>query len=106
MQARKTEPYCYNFLMIENTDIVEAKGLENYQLYLKFKDGNEGTLDYSNLVGDGVFSIWNDPKVFENVHVSEHGDYIYWNENVDICADSLYLKVTGKPVSELFESAS
>ena len=73
-------------------EVKEAKGLKDYRLSLKFNDGCEGQIDYSYLVGNGVFAIWNDPVVFQQVKISKDGRSIYWNENVDMCADALYLK--------------
>ena len=41
----------------------------------------------------GVFSIWNDTRVFENVRIGENGD---------LCPDSVYLQMTGKSAEQLF----
>ena len=82
--------------------IIQANAIENYLLELKFEDGTQGTLDYSRLVGQGVFSIWNDLDTFKRVSIGSDGRYLFWNEDVDLCADALYLEVTGKKPKDIF----
>lgn len=80
---------------------IEVKPLNGYRIWLRFSDGIEGEIDLTYLAGRGVFTIWADRKVFENVHIDECGA-VAWNEQIDLCPDSLYLTVTGKKVEELF----
>jgi hypothetical protein len=53
------------------------------------------------LTGKGVFACWNDPAVFAQVRVGSSGELV-WADQVDLCPDTLYLKVTGKKPEELF----
>ncbi len=78
-----------------------VKSLTGYKLYLEYGDGVTGEVDLSHLAGKGVFVEWNDPAVFEAVTVGSHGE-IRWTENLEICADALYLELTGKETEELF----
>jgi hypothetical protein len=80
---------------------ISVKPLRNYRIRVKFTDGTEGIADLSHLVGKGVFSLWNDPKTFANVYVSE-GGAIAWNDDIDICPTSLYLRITGKKPEDIF----
>ena len=80
---------------------IEVKALKNYRLHLKYSDGVEGDVDLSSFAGKGVFALWNDARKFEQVHIGESGE-IVWNEEVDMDSDSLYMKITGKTVEELF----
>jgi hypothetical protein len=80
---------------------VEIKALSDYRMWLRFEDGVEGTVDLSHLAGRGVFALWNDPAAFQGVHVGPHGELV-WNDEVDLCPDSLYLKLTGKSAEEVF----
>lgn len=82
---------------------VEVKALAGYSIWLRFIDGTTGNLDLGYLAGRGVFTIWEDRAVFESVHVNESGA-IAWTEDVDLCSDALYLRVTGKKVNDLFPS--
>lgn len=80
---------------------IEVKALPNYKLWVKYTDGVEGEVDLSHLVGKGVFALWNDYAAFEKVYIGSSGD-IAWNEEVDICPDSTYMKITGKTPEQLF----
>jgi hypothetical protein len=71
---------------------VLVRALPNYRVYLEFSDGTKGTVDLSNLQGKGVFEIWKDYAVFEKVRIGDHRQ-IKWNDKVELCADSLYLKL-------------
>ena len=53
----------------------------------------------------GVFALWRGDAVFQNVHVGPHGQ-IAWNDEVEICPDSLYLRLTGKTPEEVFPNLS
>ena len=81
--------------------IVDVSVMQNYRLELKFADGVTGTVDLSNLVGKGVFSYWNDYESFKQVKIGSSGELI-WNKQVDLCPDSLYLKVTRQKPEDLF----
>ena len=80
---------------------VEVRPLNGYRIWLKYDDGMAGEVDLSHLANRGVFKIWEDRKAFESVHIDPNGA-IVWNENIDLCPDALYLRLTGKPVDELF----
>ena len=57
----------------------------------------------SDIAGKGVFKAWEEPGVFEKVHISPRRT-VAWNDDLDICADALYLELTGKSVEEVFPS--
>lgn len=75
--------------------------LAGYKLYLEYDDGVKGEADLSHLAGKGIFTAWNDPAVFEAVTVGAHGE-IRWTEELEFCADSMYLEITGKRAEDLF----
>lgn len=81
--------------------LVEMKARPNYRLWLRYEDGVEGEIDFSGDVGKGVFAYWNDPKNFENVRLGSSGE-ISWSDQLDICADAIYLKITGKKPEDIF----
>ena len=78
-----------------------VKGLPNYRLYLEYSDGTKGEVDLSELAGNGVFRAWAKPGFFESVYIGEHRE-IKWDDEIELCPDSLYLKLTGKTPEELF----
>jgi hypothetical protein len=82
-------------------EIVEAHPLENFIIQLKFADGVVGEVDLSHLVGKGVFALWDQYENFRNVSVI-NGRWLAWSNEIDLDADSIYLKVTGKKPEELF----
>jgi hypothetical protein len=80
---------------------VEVKALSDYRIWIRFADGVEGEVDLSHLAGRGVFSSWRDEAVFQQVHIGPGGE-IAWSEEIDLCPDSIYMKLTGKPPEEVF----
>ncbi len=81
--------------------ITHVEVLPDYRLHLTFNDGTAGTVDLSALVGKGVFACWSDPAAFAQVRVGSSGELV-WGDQVDLCPDSLYLKVTRKEPEEVF----
>ncbi len=74
----------------------------NHLLYLEFSDGSKGNVDLSDLARSGVFESWNDYAFFETARIGDHRE-IKWNDEIALCADSLYLRLTGKTPDELFQ---
>lgn len=83
--------------------ITAAKALPDFRLHLTFDDGVTGTASLADLVGKGVFALWLDPKAFESVRIGSSGELL-WGDQVDLCPDALYLRVTGKRPDEIFPS--
>ena len=81
--------------------LLEVKPLPGYKLWLHYADGVSGTLDLSELVGQGVFALWADPAEFQKAHIGSGGQ-IAWNDEVDICADRAYLDLTGQKPEDIF----
>jgi hypothetical protein len=81
--------------------ILEAHPLDGYKIRLKFDDGVAGEVDLSHLAGKGVFVFWNEIKNFKKVSI-ENGRRLAWADEIDLDADSLYLRLTGKKPEELF----
>jgi hypothetical protein len=69
--------------------------LENYRVRLRFNDGVEGEVDFSAKPRSGVYASWNSYENFRKVRLGELGELI-WSEQVEFCADSLWLQVTGQ----------
>lgn len=80
---------------------VEVKALSDYKIWVRFADGTEGQVDLSHLAGRGVFALWQDASAFQNVRIGP-GREIAWNDEVELCPDSIYLKLTGKTPEEAF----
>lgn len=80
---------------------IEVKPLSGYKIWLKYSDGTSGEVDLSHLAGKGVFKYWDNYDNFRRVTIGENGE-IAWSEEIDLCPDSLYLKIAGKTAEELF----
>ena len=87
--------------MITDMKITSAKPLANYRLEIRFDHGESGIVDLSKFAGRGVFAAWEQPGVFEQVAVTSEGA-VEWPGEIDLCPDSLYLRMTGKQPEELF----
>lgn len=73
---------------------------EGYRIWLRYADGVEGEVDLSRLAGEGVFAVWNDRRFFERVYISEWRS-IAWSDEIELCADALYMEITGKTPGEI-----
>ena len=80
---------------------VEVKALPNYRIWIRFEDGATGEVDLAHLAGQGVFNIWNDYQIFEQVYIGQQRQ-IAWGEQIDLCPDTLYLELTGKKPEDVF----
>lgn len=80
-----------------NSDLkhIEAyKILENYNVWLKYDDGVEGVIDFSSYLKYPAFAAWKNESFFKQMKV-EKGRDVFWNENLDLCPDALYIQLTG-----------
>jgi hypothetical protein len=83
--------------------LLQAEPLSGYRLRLRYADGVTGVVDVAHLVGKGVFKLWNDPEAFGRVSIGTGGE-LCWSDEVDLCADALYLEITAKSPDEVFPS--
>jgi len=73
-----------------------------FRLRLRYDDGTEGTVDLSSEIRKGgVFAALRDPAVFASVGIGEFGQ-IEWPNGIDICPDSVYLRITKNTPHGLF----
>jgi len=80
--------------------LTQVKPLPHYRLWIQFADGVKGEVDLSELVGQGVFALWNDEREFLKARVSRSA--VIWNHDVDVDAASLYMQLTGKQPEDIF----
>lgn len=81
--------------------LIEVRALPGYKLWLRYADGAEGEVDLSEFAGRGVFKLWDDYDRFEAVYIGEQGQ-IAWSDEIDLCPDALYLRLTSKRAEEVF----
>ena len=76
---------------------------DGFRIWLKYDDGEEGEVDLSHIPIIGFFKAWNDREVFERVYITEYRS-VAWTEDIDLCPDDLYMRMTGKTLEELMPS--
>lgn len=74
-------------------EIVAAQARSGYRLWVEFRDGVEGEVDLSPLVGKGVFASWRDESVFQAVAVDPECGTVVWPDGVDLAPDGLYQRI-------------
>ncbi|NUO79087.1 DUF2442 domain-containing protein [candidate division KSB1 bacterium] len=80
---------------------IEVRPLGHYQLWLKYADGSASVVDLAGLAGHGAFARWNEYREFQKVFIGPFGE-IAWNEQVELCPDSINLRTTDKKLEERF----
>ena len=82
-------------------DIKNVKYLHDYTLEIVFNDGVKGTADFSDYANrGGVFSKFEDVDFFKQVFVNEELGVLTWPDDIDIAPETIYTKVTGKPLKQ------
>jgi hypothetical protein len=77
-------------------DIIEVKPLNNYQLYLKFEDDQEGIINLEEIIEFvGIFQPLKDLDFFKTVKT------IYWENGADLDPDVLYSLITNQSLNDL-----
>ncbi len=80
--------------------LVQVDPRPHYRLWLRYADGVQGEVDLSDLVGQGVFELWNDEREFQKARATRSS--VVWNDEVDLDAASLYMQLTGKKAEDVF----
>jgi hypothetical protein len=83
--------------------IVFVKPASKFAIEVGFEDGAHGIVDLADIAGRGVFRAWLEEGVFEKVKITEVGA-LEWPGELDLCSDSIYLRLTGKSPEEIFPS--
>lgn len=81
--------------------LLSATPKAGYKIHLQYDDGQVGDVDLSDLIGKGVFAALSDTDAFNAVTVGKHGE-LRWTDELELCADALYLQISGKSAEELF----
>ena len=85
--------------------LIELKPMDHGKIWLRYSDQAEGIADLSDIIGKGVFKVLENRKKFDAAYISENGRALAWNEDLELCADALYLKISGKKVDEIMLKA-
>jgi len=72
-------------------DIIEVKPLQDYQLYLKFEDNQEGVIDISKIIEfTGIFAPLKNLDYFQSGKINPEWGTIYWDNGADLDPNVLY----------------
>ena len=74
-------------------DVIEARYVRQYTVWLKFEDGSEGEIDLSSELEGPVFLPLKDPAYFAQVSVNPDTGTIEWPNRADFAPEFLYEKV-------------
>lgn len=73
-----------------NPRVLHAKPINQYQLLITFSNQQQGIFDISEYLDLPVFQVLRNQSYFNTVQV-QHGT-ITWQDEVDFCPDTVYLK--------------
>ena len=71
-------------------DVVEARYLHDYTVWLKFEDGTAGEVDLRDELHDPVFEPLRDLEYFRHFKVSADLGTISWPNGADFAPEFLY----------------
>ncbi|HYU25942.1 MAG TPA: DUF2442 domain-containing protein [Thermoanaerobaculia bacterium] len=70
-------------------NVVEAKYLRDFTIWVKFEDGSQGEIDLASELWGPVFEPLKDPATFRNFEVAEYGT-VAWPNGADLAPEFLY----------------
>jgi len=74
-------------------DVVEARYLHDYTVWLKFEDGTAGEVDLGGELHGPIFEPLRDPEYFRRFMVSPDLGTISWPNGADFAPEFLYEKL-------------
>jgi hypothetical protein len=79
-------------------DVVEARPVGGYRVYVRFDDGVAGEVDLAALITfEGVFAPLRALEQFAELQVASDLGTICWPNGADIAPETLYEAVLGRP---------
>ena len=82
---------------------IEVQPRPGFRIWIRYDDGIEGEVDLSDLADKGVFAAWSNRTFFESVRLGSHGA-IEWGDEIDLCPDAVYMRLTGRSPEDVFPS--
>jgi len=73
-------------------NVVAAKHIRDYVVWVRFEDGTEGEVDLASELWGPVFEPLKNPEYFAQVAVAEYAT-IAWPNGADIAPEFLYERV-------------
>ena len=79
---------------------IKVKVFKKYIISIKYLDGTEGEVNLSHLSHKGIFKAWERNDFFKKVYIDDETDAIAWSKDIELCPDSLYLKILNLTFNE------
>jgi len=74
-------------------DVIEARYVNQYTIWLRFEDGTEGEIDFSAELRGEIFEPLKDSAFFKLFRVNPDTGTIEWPNRADFAPEFLYEKV-------------
>ena len=74
-------------------DVVEARYVSGYTVWLRFEDGTQGEVDLSDEIFGTIFEPLKDPTYFSRLFVNPDTGTVEWPNRADFAPEFLYEKV-------------
>ena len=74
-------------------DVIEARYVRQYTIWLRFRDGTEGEIDLSGDLAGPIFEPLTDQAYFQRFHVNTDTGTIEWPNRADFAPEFLYEKL-------------
>ncbi len=74
-------------------DVVEARHVRDYVVWVMFEDGTEGEVDLESSLRGPVFEPLRDVESFKQLRVNPELGTIVWPNGADIAPETLYSRV-------------
>lgn len=71
-----------------NWDVIEVSVIAERMLFVRFKDGVQGTVEFSHSFFYGVFEKLKDPKAFNQVMIVN--GVVTWPGELDLAPDAMH----------------
>ena len=80
---------------------VRVEARDGWRIWVEFADGVSGEVDLSDMADEPICAAWLDPEFWRSVHVTDHRA-VAWNDDIELCADALYIELTGLTPREVY----
>ena len=74
-------------------DVIEARYVRDYVVWVRFRDGNSGAVDLEQVLHGPIFEPLKDPAYFANFSINADFYTLCWPNGADIAPESLYDRV-------------